>query len=57
VLKAVATALIIGLVLAFPMAYLLDAEVQNRHVEAGMAIVEAVVIAVLVVAVRASRRA
>ncbi|MGI8610359.1 MAG: hypothetical protein ACR2MY_14240 [Candidatus Dormibacteria bacterium] len=48
--------LIVGLVLAFPLGYLLDAELRNQHLEAALAIVEVVVVVVLVASVRASRR-
>ena len=54
--RVVAIVLIVGLVLAFPLGYLLDAELQGRHLEAVLAIVEAVVIVTLVAAVRVSRR-
>jgi uncharacterized membrane protein len=54
--RAVALVLIVGLVLAFPLGYLLDAELRNQHLEAVLLIVEVVVVAVLFAAVRASRR-
>jgi uncharacterized membrane protein YfcA len=54
--RAVALLLVVGMLLAFPLGYLLDAEVRNQHVEAVAVIVEAVVIAVLVAVLRSNRR-
>lgn len=54
--KAVALLVIVGMLLAFPLGYLLDTELRNQHLEAALVIVEAVVVAVLVASVRASRR-
>lgn len=47
---------IVGMLLAFPLGYLLDTELRNQHLEAALVIIEVVVFAVLVAAVRASRR-
>ena len=54
--KAVALLVIVGMLLAFPLGYLLDTELRNQHLEAALVIIEGVVFAVLVAAVRASRR-
>jgi uncharacterized membrane protein YfcA len=54
--KAVALVLIIGMLLAFPLGYLLDAELRNQHLEAVLAVVELTIAAVLVAVVRSSRR-
>ena len=48
--------LIVGMVLAFPLGYLLDAELRNQHLEAALVIIEVVIVAVLIAAVRVSRR-
>lgn len=56
VTKAVALVLITGLLLAFPLGYLLDTELQNQHLEAGLVVIEVTIAIVLVVAVRGSRR-
>ncbi|HEV1997421.1 MAG TPA: hypothetical protein VGR61_04725 [Candidatus Dormibacteraeota bacterium] len=47
---------IVGMLLAFPLGYLLDTELRNQHLEAAMVIIEAVIVAVLIASVRASRR-
>ena len=54
--KAVALVLIIGMLLAFPLGYVLDEQLRNQHVEAVLAIVEVTVAIVLVVVLRGSRR-
>jgi hypothetical protein len=56
VVKAVALVLIIGVLLALPLGYILDAQIREQHNEAVIAIVELAVMVVLVVVVRASRR-
>jgi hypothetical protein len=45
--KVTATILIIGMVLAFPLEYLLNEQLRNHHVEAVLALTEAVIIVVL----------
>jgi high-affinity Fe2+/Pb2+ permease len=55
-MKAIALVLIVGLLLAFPLGYLLDAELRNQHLEAALALIELTVAAVLVGVVRSSRR-
>jgi hypothetical protein len=54
--KAVAVVLIIGMLLAFPLGYVLDEQLRNQHVEAVLAIVEVTIAIVLIVVVRGSRR-
>ncbi|MEA2681994.1 MAG: hypothetical protein QOK05_322 [Chloroflexota bacterium] len=54
--KGVALVLIVGMLLAFPLGYLLDAELRNQHLEAVLALVELTIFAVLVAVVRSSRR-
>lgn len=54
--KAVAVVLIVGMLLAFPLGYLLDSELRNQHVEAVLALVELTVAVVLIAVVRSSRR-
>jgi hypothetical protein len=54
--KAVAYVLIVGLILAFPLGYLLDTELRNQHLEAALVIIEVVVFAVIVAVVRSNRR-
>ena len=54
--RVVAVVLIVALVVAFPLGYLVDAELQGRHIEAVIAIIEVVLVATLVAVVRASRR-
>lgn len=56
VLKLVALVLVIGMLLAFPLGYVLEAESRNQNVEATVALVEVTIAVVLVVLVRASRR-
>jgi uncharacterized membrane protein YfcA len=54
--KAVAVVLIVGMLLAFPLGYLLDSELRNQHLEAVLALVELTIAAVLIAVVRSSRR-
>jgi hypothetical protein len=54
--KAVALIVIVGLLLAFPLGYLLDEELRNQHIEAGLALIELTIAAVLIAVVRSSRR-
>jgi hypothetical protein len=54
--KVVAVVLIVGMLLAFPLGYLLDGELRNQHVEAVLAVVEVTTAAVLIAVVRSSRR-
>ncbi|HEY8740228.1 MAG TPA: hypothetical protein VIN56_06525 [Candidatus Dormibacteraeota bacterium] len=56
VLKAVALVVIIGMMLAFPLGYLLDAELRNQHLEAALLLIEMVIAGVLIAVVRFSRR-
>jgi hypothetical protein len=56
VVRAVALLLIVGLLLAFPLGYLLDTELRNQHLEAGVALIEAVVVVVIIAALRSRRR-
>ena len=51
-----ALTLIAGMLLAFPLGYLLDAELRSQHLEAVLAVIEVTIVVVLVVVVRASRR-
>ncbi len=55
-MKAVAIMVIVGLLLAFPLGYLLDAELRNQHLEAAIALIELTVAGVLIAVVRSSRR-
>lgn len=55
-MKAIALVLIVGLLLAFPLGYLLDAELRNQHLEAALALIELTIAGVLVGVVRSSRR-
>ena len=55
-IKAIAIVLIIGLMLAFPLGYLLDVAIQNGRSEAVIAIAEATFIVVLIAVVRSSRK-
>ncbi|MFN2466234.1 MAG: hypothetical protein ABR598_08235 [Candidatus Dormibacteria bacterium] len=55
-MKVVALVLIVGLLLAFPLGYLLDAELRNQHLEAALFVIEVVIAGVLVGVVRSSRR-
>lgn len=54
--RVIATILIMALVLAFPLEYVLNEQLRNHHVEAVIALTEAVVIVTLVAVVRSSRR-
>lgn len=54
--RAVALVAIIGLLLVFPLGYLLDEELRTQHVEAGLALVELTIAVVLIAVVRLSRR-
>jgi hypothetical protein len=56
IVKVVALIVIVGMLLAFPLGYLLDAELRNHHVEAGLALIELTIAVVLVAVVRSSRR-
>ena len=54
--RVIATVLIMALVLAFPLEYVLNEQLRSHHVEAVVAITEAVIIVTLVAVVRSSRR-
>ncbi|GAC1330124.1 MAG: hypothetical protein NVSMB17_07140 [Candidatus Dormibacteria bacterium] len=54
--RVIATLLIISLVLAFPLEYLLNEQLRSHHVEAVLAVTEAVVVAVLLAVSWAVRR-
>ena len=54
--KAVALTLIAGMLLAFPLGYLLDAELRSQHLEAVLAVIEVTIAVLLVAVVRASRK-
>ena len=56
VTRVIATILVIALVLAFPLQYVLDEQLRSHHVEAVLAITEAVIIVVLVSVVWSVRR-
>jgi len=56
VTRIIATLLIIALVLAFPLEYLLNEQLRNHHVEAVVAVTEAVIIVVLLAVSGAGRR-
>jgi Mg/Co/Ni transporter MgtE len=56
VTKAIAVTLIIGIVLAFPLYYVIETILRRQRPEVLIAVAEAVVIAVIWVAVRTSRR-
>ena len=48
--------LIVGVVLAFPLAYLLNEELRNQNTQVVLFLVEAVIVAVLIGAMRSRRR-
>ena len=54
--KVTALVLIIGLLLAFPLGYLVQTLVQHHQPSATLFVVEAVAFGVIVVAIRVSRR-
>lgn len=56
IVKAVALVVIVGMLLAFPLGYLLDVELRNQHVEAGLAIIEVTIAVALLAVLRASRK-
>ncbi|MFN2463541.1 MAG: hypothetical protein ABR573_06530 [Candidatus Dormibacteria bacterium] len=55
--RVIATSLIICLLLAFPLEYLVNEQLRSHHVEAVVAITEAVIVVVLLVVVRSARKA
>ena len=54
--KLVAIILIVGLVLAFPLEYLLNTEFRNQRMVGAFVLVEFTVVAVLVAVMRSRRR-
>ena len=54
--RGVALVLVVGLLLAFPLGYVLNEQLRNQHVEAVAAIVEIVLVAVVVAVLRSNRR-
>jgi hypothetical protein len=56
IVRTVALVLIVGMLLVFPLGYLLDAELRNQHLEAAGALIEVVVLVVIIAAMRSRRR-
>jgi len=54
--RGVALVLIVGMLLAYPLAYILDAELRSNRVAGGLFVIELVVAAVVYALVRGGRR-
>ncbi|MDP9325846.1 MAG: hypothetical protein M3O87_04830 [Candidatus Dormibacteraeota bacterium] len=54
--KGVALTLIIGLLLAFPLGYLLDSELRDGRIEVAILVTEITLMVALVIVVRSTRR-
>lgn len=55
-MRGVALVLIVGMLLAYPLAYILDAELRSNRVAGGLFVIELVVAAVVYALVRGGRR-
>lgn len=56
VVKGVAFVLVIGMLVAFPLGYVLDTDLRTRNIEGTFALLEVTIGVVLIALVRASRR-